>query len=48
MQALAACNNDAKEAGDWLRKKGLASAGKKAGRLAAEGAIFQYIHTGDK
>lgn len=32
----------------WLRKKGLASADKKSGRLAAEGAIVQYIHPGSR
>lgn len=30
----------------WLRKKGLAGADKKAGRVAAEGAIATYIHPG--
>ena len=29
---------------DWLRKKGLSSAAKKAGRVAAEGLIVSYIH----
>lgn len=32
----------------WLKKKGLASAGKKAGRIAAEGAVQAYVHQGDK
>ena len=31
---------------EWLRKKGIASAEKKSGRVAAEGAIGSYIHTG--
>lgn len=31
---------------EFLRKKGLASAGKKAGRIAAEGVIETYIHAG--
>jgi elongation factor Ts len=31
---------------NWLKKKGLASAGKKAGRVAAEGVIETYIHAG--
>src|SRR5207247_9768606 len=31
-----------------LRKKGLASAQKKASRIAAEGIVGQYIHSGGK
>ncbi len=31
---------------EWLRKKGLAGADKKAGRVAAEGAVAAYIHPG--
>ena len=33
-------------ASDWLRKKGLASASKKGSRIAAEGAVGSYIHSG--
>jgi elongation factor Ts len=29
---------------DWLRKKGLSSAAKKSGRVAAEGSVEAYIH----
>ncbi len=29
---------------DWLRKKGLSAAAKKAGRVAAEGMVQSYIH----
>ncbi len=29
---------------DWLRQKGLSTAAKKAGRIAAEGCISSYIH----
>ena len=29
----------------WLKKKGLASAGKKAGRAATEGLVESYIHS---
>ena len=36
------------EAIDLLRKKGLAAAAKKAGRVAAEGAVGSYIHAGGK
>ena len=32
----------------FLRKKGLASADKKAGRVAAEGAVGAYIHAGSR
>lgn len=47
-KALVACDNNATAAADWLRKKGLASAGKKAGRATSEGALWSYIHTGDR
>jgi elongation factor Ts len=33
---------------DALRKKGLAAAAKKAGRVTAEGAVGSYIHAGGK
>src|SRR6266852_5984801 len=36
---LAETNGDMEAAVDWLRKKGLAKAAKKAGRIAAEGLI---------
>src|ERR1700692_2891906 len=38
-QALAENNGDMQVAIDWLRKKGLSKAAKKAGRVAAEGLI---------
>ena len=31
-----------------LRKKGLAQADKKAGRIAAEGLLAQYVHAGSR
>jgi elongation factor Ts len=37
--ALAEADGDMEAAVDWLRKKGLAKAAKKAGRIAAEGLI---------
>jgi len=37
--ALAETNGDMTAAQDWLRKKGLSKAAKKAGRVAAEGLI---------
>lgn len=45
-RALAASDCDTQKASDYLRKKGLASADKKAGRVASEGAIVSYIHGG--
>lgn len=38
-KALVENNGDAEAAVDWLRKKGLAAAAKKSGRVAAEGLI---------
>jgi elongation factor Ts len=38
-RALSENNGDIEAAVDWLRKKGLAAAAKKAGRVAAEGLI---------
>lgn len=39
---------DVKAAEEFLRKKGLSSAGKKAGRTAADGAIGAYVHLGSQ
>ena len=38
-RALGEANGDIEQAVDWLRKKGLAAAAKKAGRVAAEGLV---------
>ncbi len=38
-KALVEADGDAEKAIDWLRKKGLAAAAKKSGRVAAEGLI---------
>jgi elongation factor Ts len=46
--ALAETGGDVEKAIDFLRKKGLASAAKKAGRVTAEGAVGSYIHAGGK
>jgi elongation factor Ts len=46
--ALAETNGDLEKAIDYLRTKGMASAAKKAGRVAAEGAVGSYIHAGGK
>jgi elongation factor Ts len=45
-KALAETDGDMTKASEWLRQKGIATAEKKAGRTAAEGAIGSYIHTG--
>ncbi|HTL12798.1 MAG TPA: translation elongation factor Ts [Bdellovibrionota bacterium] len=47
-KALAETNGDFDKAIDWLRKKGIASADKKAGRATKEGAVTSYIHAGGK
>jgi elongation factor Ts len=46
--ALVEANGDETAAMDLLRKKGIAQAGKKAGRVTAEGAVGSYIHMGGK
>ena len=45
-KALAESGGDMTKAAEWLRQKGIATAEKKAGRTAAEGAVGSYIHTG--
>src|SRR5437867_5543158 len=46
--ALVEAKGDMEQAIVILRKKGLASAQKKASRIAAEGIVGQYIHSGGK
>ncbi len=46
--ALEATNGDMDKAAEWLREKGMASAAKKEGRIAAEGKVESYIHLGGK
>ncbi len=46
--ALVEANGDETAAMDILRKKGMATAGKKAGRVTAEGVVGSYIHMGGK
>ena len=46
--ALAECDGDIDKASDFLRKKGLATAQKRAGRATKEGAVQAYIHMGGK
>jgi elongation factor Ts len=43
-KALEENQGDFEKAVDWLRQKGLSSAGKKAGRVASEGTVESYIH----
>ena len=47
-KALTETNGDMEKAMEWLRKKGIASAEKKSGRVAAEGVVEAYIHMGGK
>ncbi|MFV8749491.1 translation elongation factor Ts [Nannocystaceae bacterium ST9] len=42
--ALVECDGDMEKAVEFLRKKGLSKAAKKAGRIATEGAVVSYIH----
>ncbi len=43
-KALTENSGDFDKAIEWLRKKGIASASKKAGRATKEGAVSSYIH----
>ena len=43
-KALTECNGDMQKAIDYLREKGIAAAAKRQSRIAAEGAVFSYIH----
>ncbi len=47
-KALVATDGDIEKAIDELRTKGLASAAKKAGRIASEGLVTSYIHAGGR
>lgn len=47
-RVLAEAEGDMEKAVDFLRKKGLAKAAKRAGRSTSEGIIYSYIHTGAK
>lgn len=46
--ALTENNGDMEKAVEYLRKKGLATAAKRAGRAVSEGTIQSYIHMGGK
>jgi elongation factor Ts len=45
-KALSESGGDFTKAEEWLRKKGIAKAGSKEGRVAAEGLIGTYVHGG--
>jgi elongation factor Ts len=47
-KALSETEGDFEKAIDFLRQKGLATAAKRVGRIAAEGQIGSYIHAGGK
>lgn len=47
-EALTECDGDLEKSIDFLRKKGLATAAKRAGRATSEGTIQSYIHMGGK
>ena len=47
-KALTEAGGSEEQAIEILRKRGMASASKKAGRVAAEGAVGSYIHMGGK
>jgi elongation factor Ts len=47
-EALSECSGDVSKAVDFLRKKGLATAAKRAGRATTEGIIESYIHMDSK
>jgi elongation factor Ts len=44
-KALVECQADLEKAMEFLRKKGLAAAAKKSGRIATEGQVASYIHS---
>lgn len=47
-KALTENNGDMTKSIEWLRQKGIASAAKKEGRVAAEGLVDSYIHAGGR
>jgi elongation factor Ts len=47
-KALEENNGDIEKAIEYLRKKGIAKAEKRAGKVAAEGVVGSYIHAGGK
>ena len=47
-KALVETDGNMEKAIEYLREKGMATAAKKAGRIAAEGVVASYIHLGGK
>ena len=47
-EALLDSEGDVEKAIDFLRKKGIAKAEKKAGREADQGVVLSYIHPGNR
>ena len=47
-KALSETGGDFQKALDYLRQKGLATAAKRAGRIASEGRVGSYVHAGGK
>nr|WP_293173543.1 translation elongation factor Ts [Nannocystis sp.] len=47
-KALTETDGDIDKAIEFLRKKGLANAAKKAGRLASEGVVTAYVHSNNR
>ena len=47
-KALKETEGDMEKAGEYLRKKGIASASKKEGRTTSQGIVGSYIHMGGK
>jgi elongation factor Ts len=47
-KALTEADGDMTKAAEWLRQKGISSADKKSSRVAAEGLVDSYIHTGGR
>ena len=46
--ALQECDGDINKSIDYLRKKGIATAKKRGGRIASQGQVQSYIHAGGK
>jgi elongation factor Ts len=47
-RALTECGGDLEQAKEYLRKKGIAAAAKKADRVTSQGLVGSYIHMGGK
>lgn len=47
-KALEETQGDLEKASEWLRKKGITKASQNQARIATEGAVFSYIHPGNR